>query len=254
MKVLLVEDGDIGRFGRSAALEQGGHRVEATRWNDLEEWAGGQAPDLLVAVLRPDEGRWDQYHRIASLARLTAVLGPDVAVAAVVEPAAFTNPLLTLRLQRAGAQRVASETALRNVGDMLALVDGGAAVPAQPTEIDLKLAGVQRGCDPDAVIAWVEERFRGPLADAYRRAFDPCVTQAQSGLSRRQAHTLRVRLSALGRIRPNPGYSGGGPVRDCTLPRWNEVVAVVNLCRGFSPEAGEGRGEGWGRSSSGWAA
>ena len=44
---------------------------------------------------------------------------------------------------------------------------------------------------------------------------------------------IGVRLAQAGRILPSASRGGGGPVRDTSVPRWAEVVAVVNLCRGF---------------------
>jgi hypothetical protein len=90
--------------------------------------------------------------------------------------------------------------------------------------------------DPDAVVAWVLERAADPDGgQAYLDAFDPAHAQNTCGLSRRQARTLRVHLARAGRILPSASRSGGGPERDTSLPRWGEVVAVANLCRGFEP-------------------
>ena len=171
---------------------------------------------------------------MATMAAFRQSLGPRTATVGVVESAGFHNPVLRLRVERAGIERVVDASTVRTVDDMHSVAtDSSAATPTRPSDVELLSAGVTRGSDPDAVVAWVLDRLSGPLAESYRRAFDPRITQAACGLSRRQAHTLRVRVAGLGRIRPSQSCSGGGPVRDRSLPRWNEVVAVVNLCRGL---------------------
>lgn len=256
MKVLLIEDGDIGRLGRKAAMETGGHEVVALRWSDLDGESTTDQPacDALLAVLTPDTSTWDRYPMLATLASLGDAQGPGVTTIAVLDAEAADNPLIGLRLHRAGVDSVVTGAAIRTVEDMCRVIsEVTATAPARPSDNDLRMVGVGPEADPDAVVSWVADRLRGPLADEYRNAFDPGVTQAASGLSRRQARTLRVRLSALGKICPNPSHSGGGPVRDRSLPRWTEVIGVANLCRGLSVEEDEARGVGGGRTSA-WRA
>lgn len=246
MRVLVIEDGDVGRLGRTAALESAGHEVQACRWLELEGFGGLGPFDVVVAVLAPDRSAWDRYAMLPPLAKVVDGL-TDTRVVGLLDGGAMANPVLRLRLVRAGVEAVVRGADVRSVDDMHRLVtDPAVTVPCRPSEIDLLAAGVTSGCDPDAVVGWVLERLDGPLSDAYRNAFEPGFTQNACGLTRRQAHTLRVRLSKLGRIRPNPGYSGGGPERDRSLPRWSEVVAVVNLCRGLRWDEGFGAGEGIG--------
>lgn len=244
VKVLIIEDADIGRLGRRAALEAAGHDVTEMRWADAAEAVGSpagiEAHDVLVAALRPDDTSWDRYPVLPTLSAVTGMLGPSVTALGLLWDSAIDNPLLRLRLLRAGLGQIADGAAIRTIEDMHDLVTGsGPARPVRPPDADLVLAGVSPGADADGVVDWVLDRLAGASGEAYANAFDPRCTQNACGLSRRQAHTLRVRLAALGRIRPNVLHTGGGPVRDRSLPRWNEVVAVANLCRGADPK---GRG------------
>jgi hypothetical protein len=206
--VLVVDDGEVGRLGRAAALASAGHRPTAMGWEQAGRLA--DAPDsarfdLVLAALRPDLTSWDRYPMLATVARLRDQLCPNQEIVGLVWGPAMQNPLLGTRLARAGVSRVVSAV--------------GAAT------------------HPDGVVAWVLEQATDPQhGRAYLQAFDPAYVQNSCGLSRRQAHTLRVRLSRLGRILPSVARGGGGPERDTSLPRWVEVVAVVNRCRGFDPE------------------
>ncbi len=67
---------------------------------------------------------------------------------------------------------------------------------------------------------------------SYLEAFEPGNRQNQSGLSRRRAHTLRVKVAEWGDLSSRAYRSRGGPTRDLSLPLWFEMVAFVNLCRG----------------------
>jgi len=252
-KVLLVEDGDIGRLGRSVALRSLSHDVSALAWRDVADGGAGDLRpvlhDVVLAVLSPDTESWDRYPMLPTLASLTEASRPSTTTIALLEGDAVDNPILALRLAAVGVQRVADVSRIRSVADVHGLVEqSSGTVPVKPSDVELLQAGVAPGCNPEAMLAWVAERLVGPLGTQYRNAFEPGYTQAASGLTRRQAHTLRVRLAALGRIRPNPSHCGGGPVRDLSLPRWSEVVGVVNLCRGLEIDrasAGEGiRGQG----------
>lgn len=257
MKVLVVEDGDIGRMGRTAALEMAGHDVAALRWAELVAGQAGGAPahDVLVAVLTPDRASWDRYATVSTLATVVGEQEPGVTTVALLDADALDNPVLALRLSQIGVDRLAGTAEIRTVDDMHRVVtDPSATVAARPDDIQLLGAGVAPGSDPEAVVAWVAERLAGPLGEHYRNAFDPRYTQNACGLTRRQAHTLRSRLAALGRIRPNPCHSGGGPVRDRSLPRWTEVVTVVNLCRGLAPDDPGSEGEGVGGQAGLWRA
>lgn len=251
VKVLVIEDADIGRMGRTAALEVGGHDVTAMRWEDATAALGAPvdigAHTVVVAALRPDDSSWDRYPVLPTVQAVASQMGPGATTLGLLWGAANDNPLLHLRLANAGLGRIADGASVRTIDDMHDLVTGSVRTrPARPADADLLMAGVSPGADVDGVVEWVLDRLAGADGAAYANAFDPQYTQNACGLSRRQAHTLRVRLTALGRIRPNPLHAGGGPVRDRSLPRWNEVVAVANLCRGVDPK---GRGP----SSEDWA-
>jgi hypothetical protein len=230
--VLVVDDGEVGRLGRAAALASAGHRPTAMGWEQAGRLA--DAPDsarfdLVLAALRPDLTSWDRYPMLATVARLRDQLCPNQEIVGLVWGPAMQNPLLGTRLARAGVSRVVSAVEA-GCGDTLdaLVVDRRVGRAPEPTPHQLACVGV---------VAWVLEQATDPQhGRAYLQAFDPAYVQNSCGLSRRQAHTLRVRLSRLGRILPSVARGGGGPERDTSLPRWVEVVAVVNRCRGFDPE------------------
>ncbi len=144
------------------------------------------------------------------------------------------NPLLGVRMARAGISRAVPSTDAGSSDDLHAIVtDATVGVRPTPTSQQLACVGVGVETDPDAVIAWIQDRMDHPEhGPAYRNAFEPMFAQNTCGLSRRQAYALRVGLTKAGRILTPVGRSGGGPVSDVSLPRWSEVISVANLCRG----------------------
>ena len=237
-EVLVIDDGGVGRLGRSAALEAAGHRPTAMGWEEAGRLAGGRGStrfDLVLAGLRPDPSSWDRYPMLATVSRLRESLDGRPEVVAILWGSAVGNPLLGLRLARAGVTRVVpAEVAACAASLHRVVTDPHVGRPPAPTSHQLACVGVGADSEPDAVVAWVMERAARPESGSgYRNAFDPAHAQNTCGLSRRQAHTLRVRLAQAGRILPSASRGGGGPVRDTSVPRWAEVVAVVNLCRGF---------------------
>lgn len=239
-RVLLIDNSDVGRMGRTAALESMGHAVTPVRWVDVASHMGPTiyvgSHDVVLVGLRPDFSTWDCYGCLVDVRRVAETIGSNAKVLALLWGAAADNPLLLLRMERAGIVRHQCASEVCSAEDLHRfVVDSAQGRRTRPTTRDLALAGVRADADPEAVVAWVSERVRddAPFALAYRQAFDPRYTQNACGLSRRQAHTLRVKIAALAKVVPSISSSGGGPVRDCSLPRWNEVTAVANLCRGW---------------------
>ena len=108
-EVLVIDDGEVGRLGRSAALEAAGHRPTAMGWEEAGRLAGGRGStrfDLVLAGLRPDPSSWDRYPMLATVSRLRESLDGRPEVVAILWGSAVGNPLLGLRLARAGVTRV----------------------------------------------------------------------------------------------------------------------------------------------------
>lgn len=237
-KVLVVDDGEVGRLGRAAALEVAGHRPTAMGWEEAGRLAGAPGStdvDLVLAGLRPDPTAWDRYHTIGTLARLRWSLDRSPEVIAIVWGSAINNPLLGLRLARAGVGRMVSASEVACARSLDALVRNPTAGRSPtPSGHELACVGVGPDSDPEAALEWVLERASHPeRGSGYLKAFDPAYAQNTCGLSRRQAHHLRAWLSRTADILPSVSRNGGGPVRDTSMPRWSEVVTVVNLCRGL---------------------
>lgn len=227
--VLVVDDNEIERAGRAAVLRERGHRVRAVDWAGVE--AGEQEVDVVLVLVRRDVSAFDRWDRLRTIGRLDGLGGPSARVVALTEDATPVTPLARLRLLRAGAAEV-------HVAGQLAtgaLLDALVRVRVDCNRLDTGSIGrIEFGprCDPSAVVDHVLTKAEED--EAYLRAFRPEVAQNQSGLTRRRAHTLRVRVANLGDLR-SPAPCGGGPVRDLSLPRWNDMVRFVNLCRLWDP-------------------
>lgn len=259
LKIVVIDDGEIGRLGRAAVLTALGHEVVPLTWVDLapEVDAGRIDPegvDLVLASFWPNRASWDRYAAIGTLAGLTALDRSRTRIVAILQARAVDNPMLGIRLARAGVHRLVTEAEASTTEKLRRLVeDPDLGWAPTPSKTDLALLGVGPGADPDAVVAWVMDRVgSGPAGESYLKAFRPGCTQNACGLSRRQAHSLRVRIAALGRLSPSPARLGGGPVMDRSVPRWSEVIAIANLCRGWEPDDDEQRGERPGFPDGGW--
>lgn len=229
---VVIDDNELERVGREQAIARLGRRVVGTNWADavscLEQVS---APVIVLLVLRRDAGNWDCYDRLRAVGDLRPAVGPDTRVIAAVGPRELTKPVLGLRLAAAGVTEVFDRRDLETTSAVAALTMGTAqGRRPEPTSGELAIHHVGPRCDPSRVIELMVELVDGDAA--YRRAFEPGYTQKACGLSRRRAHTLRVKVTELGDLRPNGARSVGGPLRDLSLPRWNEMVAFVNLCRG----------------------
>lgn len=227
MDVLIVDDNEIERAGREVVLVRRGHRVVAVDWRQARTERFDAS--VVLAVVRRDPtafDRWGRLRRSGPLQRLGAedarriVLTPD--------PAAL-DPIAELRLRRSGAAAVVASGAMTS-GDRLDELVHETRFDLLPLRLDGGRIEIGPKCDPEAVVAHV--LAKAEVDDAYFRAFEPGTTQHGSGLTRRRAHTLRRKISALGDLSALP-TSAGGPVRDLSLPRWSDMVDFVNRCRGW---------------------
>lgn len=240
--VVLIDDHEVGRAGRQALLEACGHRVRPATWSAVESLELGRHDDvdLTLAVVRADPAAWDRYAAIGLRRSASGFVGlPPGRVLAALSPSALANPLLGVRLARRGIDEALPLLQIDNADALDALAHGAVhGLPVTPSAAALARLGVGRRTDPDGVL----ERVLA-LAEtdpAYLRAFEPGLRQNESGLSRRRAHTLRVKLAELGDLLPRADRGIGGPVRDWSLPSWSEVVAFVNHSRGASDPADHG--------------
>lgn len=233
--VVLIDDHEVGRAGRQALLEACGHRVRPATWSAVEALALDRLDDvdLTLAVVRADARSWDRYGALGQRRPGAGFVGlPPGRVLAALSPGALANPLLGLRLANRGFDEVIPRVQTDHAEALDALArDVVHGLPAAPSASALLRIGVGRRSDPDVVLDRVTT-----LAEtdpAYLRAFDPGLRQNESGLTRRRAHTLRVKLAELGDLLPRAERGLGGPVRDWSLPSWSDVVAYVNRCRGI---------------------
>lgn len=233
MDVLVLDDNEIERAGRELVLQRLGHRADARDWRTASA-AGGSLPapvDVVLAVLRrdlTDFDRWACLRRIDSLSQLVGPGGRVIALAADLRPA---SALARLRLAHHGVDELRSAADFPS-GQLLDELVRSPGTGGLSTNVTVGRLSVGRRCDPDAVIAHVLAMAeRNP---AYVRAFEPGVPQNGCGLSRRQAHTLRVKVAILGDLHATAAWSGG-PVRDLSLPRWSDMVDFVNRCRVYDP-------------------
>lgn len=258
-QVLIIDDREISRLGRAAVLTALGLEPVTISWNDVEAALdeGRLQLDrvgLLIASMRPNVESWDRFGAVGILAKLVTETPASARIIALLRGPAIDNPMLGLRLASAGVHRVVASGDASSTDQIRRLVeDPGVGWAPAPSHSDLALLSVGPTSDPEAVVAWVMDRLLAdPDANAYRNAFTPGIAQNACGLSRRKAHSMRVRLSALGRLAVSPSRFGGGPPKDCTLPRWTEVIAIANLCRGYHPDPAELDGERPGFPVGGW--
>lgn len=241
--VVVVDDNEVERLGRRLVLESAGYSCSAVPWEAVTEDRPDKPDrpdrpilwtqvDLVLASVRPDGSEWDHYAAIGRVADLRDRVGPNCRLAVVLNTEAMTNPLLGMRLSRAGVTEIlhSAQVGGRMGLDSVASGRTPGRDPQPPTQV-LKRHRIGPRSDPTAVIEKIVDL--GESNEAYYLAFSPGYRQNECGLSRRQAHTLRVHMSRLGDLQPDPARSMGGPERDHSLPHWSEVVAFVNLCRGW---------------------
>lgn len=233
--VVVVDDHEVERLGRELLLRRLGVDVVAGDWAQAPGLLGSTRPALATLVVRRDVSSWDRFRSLHAVGDLRRTLGGGSRLVAVAEPAVLGSPLVRLRLAAAGIDEALLSSEL-STGDALAQLVSGALTgrPVDPTAAELDGLRVGRRSAPGVVVERVLQ-----LAEqdpAYLRAFQAGYQQNDCGLTRRRAHTLRVKVAELGDLRTDPSRWSGGPVRDQSLPRWSEVVAFVNRCRGWHPD------------------
>lgn len=231
MRLVLVDDHEVGRVGRSALLTAAGFEVRSTNWSGVEEDKFGISSDLVMAVVRPDGSAWDRYHRLRRLRSPVLSVNQRLRTVAIVSPRGLANPALALRLAALGIDEMVDRRLASNRDDLSAVVTGH--LPVQPTNLtaqEMGRLGFGKRSDPERVVSQLIDLIA--VDRSYLAAFEPGNRQNQSGLSRRRAHTLRVKVAEWGDLTSRANRTRGGPIRDLTLPLWSETVAFVNMCRG----------------------
>lgn len=231
--VLIVDDNEIERAGRELVLRRHGHRVRAIDWAAAGTVA--TEAEVVLAVVRRDPTTFDRWQRLRSAGGFRHLGRPDARVMALTADPVL-SPIARLRLARDGADGIFS-TADMSTG---VLLDAVVRVTRPTVSVPRPVIGqvaIGGDCDPVAVVEHV--LAKAATDPAYLRAFEPGTAQNACGLSRRRAHTLRVKVAALGDLTALAPATGG-PVRDLSLPRWSDMVSFVNQCRIWSPDDPEG--------------
>lgn len=227
--VLVVDDNEIERAGRELVLRRHGHRVEAI------DWSAARMPprraEVVVAVVRRDLTSFDRWHRLRRAGGLHMLGRPGARVMALTSDPAPVSPIARWRLVRAGADGIFT-TADLSTGVLLDAVVRVARPQASAPRAVIGRVAIGPNCHPRAVVEHILEK--AATDPAYLRAFEPGTAQNACGLSRRRAHTLRVKVAALGDLTALTPATGGPP-RDLSLPRWSDMVDFVNLCRLWEP-------------------
>lgn len=238
-KVLVVDDHEVEGIGRAEAVRRAGHSATYLSWNRLIETSAtnavpeGEGFDLVLAVVRRDVTRWDRYWVLGAVGDLSGRFGATTRIVAGVPGSRRAHPALVMRLEAAGALELVNLADLVSIGQMEGLLDRPAR-GCHPERAELAITGLDASGQPSLVIDFLtsQAKSRPEVLEAFR----PELAQNQLGLSRRQVHTLRRKVCALGGLHAGNGISAGGPPRDTSLARWSRVVDFVNACRGWSPE------------------
>ncbi len=235
-RIVVVDDDEVSAIGAVVVLERLGFDAVEVGWQDLHE-AAGMLGDVgvLLAVVRRDPTSWDRYRSLHEAGDLRTFVPAGSRIVAVTGAAEATDPLLGLRLHRAGVDDVLTKRHIQSVDRLDAMASGQmVGLPPCPAPEALTPGFVGRRSDPTQVVDLINRMaLRDP---AYLRAFTPGLPRSSSGLTRRRAHTLRVKIAKLGDLSPDPSRRTGGPVRDESVPRWSQVVPFVNQIRGWRPE------------------
>ena len=235
-RIVVVDDDEVSAIGAQVVLKRLGFDAAEIGWNDLRQQAGElDDVDVLIAVIRRDPTSWDRYRSLHEAGDLRTRVDASTRIVAITGAAEATNPLLGLRLHRAGVDDVLTQRHVQTVDRIVAVASGQmVGLPPCPPPEALTPGFVGRRSDPTQVVDLINRMaLRDP---AYLRAFTPGLPQSASGLTRRRAHTLRVKIAKLGDLAPDPSRRTGGPIRDESIPRWSQVVPFVNQIRGWRSE------------------
>lgn len=233
--VVVVDDAEVPAIGAQVVLERLGVDAVETPWAGLDDRLPKTSEvDLVLAVVRRDVRHWDRYNSLRRMGGLRGLVGPRTRVVAAASAVDLANPLFGLRLEAAGVTEVVAREQLESVDRLLSLVTGSLVGRSpRPSTEALSIGLVGPRSNPSLVIESLMEMARSD--PAYLKAFAPGLALNRSGLSRRRAHTVRVKVSQMADLSADPVRSfSGGPVRDRSVPFWSEVVRYVNQARGWT--------------------
>ena len=241
--LVIVERNEVGRLGRVAVAR----RALGPRWvvSGAEPAAPGgesaalgattiEMADAVLAVVQADGAGFDRFDVVADL-RAWAVPTGDGDRPWTVAAVDSDNPLLRVRLAAAGVDRIVGlarvsvsapgsfEAAISTRSESVARLDTGAAL----------------GTEPDAVLDYI-------VRHQLEAAFEPGLSQADTGLSRRAVLRIRRVIAELGAIRPSLDRYTGGADRRIDLPTWRDIVTYVNCARGEVDWGDDAWGQGTG--------
>lgn len=228
-RLVIVERNEVGRLGRVAVAQRAlgaGWQVAGLRPSDLADGMrtdtdlGPGIPGVILAIVGPDGPAFDRFDLVAGLGSLRTVTSEGVRPR-VVAAVDSDNPLLRVRLAAAGVDRIVglSQVSVSEPGvfaGAICIADGSAARSG---------LGASLGTDPDAVLDYVVRHH-------LEAAFEPGLSQAKTGLSRRAVQRIRRDIAGLGGIRPSLDRYTGGADRSVDLPTWRDIVTYVNCARG----------------------
>ena len=244
MQIWVVEDDEVERLGQAAALLSADPEldVQSCSTSEAERLVdGGELPltgSVVLMGIRPTGDDFDRYPSVAALRRLRLVADHGCRMVGIHRQPC--NPLVAMRLARAGLSAMVDSTAARSGRQLLELINGGAggcwARDLEPTSRGLAQLGVRESTDPDGAIDYV-------TANGYQAAFTPGTGQTETGLSRRAIMRARRDIGEIAGLVPDVHRATGGMWRPSQLPTWRSVVGYVNLARGLQPiEAGAADG------------
>ncbi len=132
VRMVLVDDNEVGRIGRASLLVAAGHQVRPVDWAQVDpEVLTDPSVELVLAVVRPDGMNWDRYHRLRPIG-VVASSGRRPRTVAIVAPRGMANPTLALRLAALGIDEMVSRRHASTGTDLGALVSGeGCGRPTQ---------------------------------------------------------------------------------------------------------------------------
>jgi hypothetical protein len=226
----IVERNEVGRLGRVAVAQRAlgaGWRITgagpASERDGMAEGdvtPAGERVDVVLAVVGPDGPAFDRFDLVTHL-RAWAVRTADGDRPWIVAAVDSDNPLLRVRLAAAGVDRIVglSEVSVSAPGVFAGAVSGSDESAARPGP------GAPLGTDPDGVLEYVARHH-------LEAAFEPGLSQAETGLSRRAVQRIRRDIAGLGGIRPSLDRYTGGADRSVELPTWRDIVTYVNCARG----------------------
>jgi hypothetical protein len=226
----LVQDSTIERLGRvEAARSDASIAIEGLTFERAVETRPDSDPaEVWFIAIETDARRWDALARIETIPAIRAAAGlrPDQVTVIADDPA---NPLLRLRLLRAGVSLVLSASQVRRASSWFAALDGSlGAASVEVRDFERAILSIGRSSDPASALRWIAE-------EGYQAAFTGARTQEGTGLSRRAILRIRTEVTRRGDLYVPASHDTGGSMRPSQVAHWRDVVAFVNLARAASP-------------------